>query len=103
MREELGLKYKKEERVTYLKRGFTRAERKNTKQNPKMQATQTKKTPGILPTSTVLAHPEKCGFSAQNASCGHMNNALMAPPLLEPFPFCFLHVRISIYIYIRFS
>jgi hypothetical protein len=25
-----------------------------------------------------LAHPEKCGFSPQTASCGHMNNALMA-------------------------
>jgi hypothetical protein len=35
----------------------------------------------------VLTHilevrPEKCGFSAQSASCGHMKNALMAVPVL---------------------
>jgi hypothetical protein len=47
-----------------------------------MQATQTKKTLRLLPTSTVLAHPEKCGFSAQNASCGHKNNELIALPTL---------------------
>ena len=78
MREELGLKYKKEERATYLKRDLQEQNAKIQKKNPKMQATHTKKTPRILPTSTVLAHPEKCGFSAQNASCGHLNNALMA-------------------------
>ena len=80
MREELGLKYKKEERATYLKRDLQEQNAKIQKKNTKMQATQTKKTPRILPTSTVLAHPEKCGFSAQNASCGHLSNGLMALP-----------------------
>ena len=80
MSEELGLKYQKEERATYLRERFTRAECKNTKKIQKCKATQTKTTPRILPTSTVLAHPEKCGFSTQNAICGHMNNELMALP-----------------------
>jgi hypothetical protein len=30
-----------------------------------------------LPASIILAHPEKCGFNAKTASCGHMMNALM--------------------------
>jgi hypothetical protein len=50
--------------------------------NPKMRATLTKKTPRILPASIVLVYPETCGLSAQTASCGHMNNALMAVPNL---------------------
>jgi hypothetical protein len=28
----------------------------------------------------VLAHPEKCGFSAHTASSGHMKNSLMSLP-----------------------
>ena len=45
----------------------------------------TKKTPRILSGSTVLAHipellPQKCGFSAQRASCGHVKNTLRAVP-----------------------
>jgi hypothetical protein len=43
-----------------------------------VQATQTKKAPRILPASVVLARPEKCGFSAQTASCCHVKNVLMA-------------------------
>jgi hypothetical protein len=48
--------------------------------NKKMQATQRKKTPRIIPASIALAHPDKCGFSQQTASCGHLKNALMALP-----------------------
>ena len=33
---------------------------------------------GILPDTIILAHLEKCGFSAQRASCGRTKNALMA-------------------------
>jgi hypothetical protein len=65
LREELCLKNKKEKRATYLRR-FTKAESNNQK-NPKLQATLTKKTPRILPAFIVLAHPEKCGFTAQIA------------------------------------
>jgi hypothetical protein len=47
-----------------------------------MQATQ-QKAPRILYVCTVLTHvlevrPEKCGFSAMSAICGHTKNALMA-------------------------
>jgi hypothetical protein len=56
---------------------FTKAECKNPK-NPKLQATLTKKAPRILPASSVLTHPEKCGFGVQIASCGHNKNALTA-------------------------
>jgi len=48
--------------------------------NPKIHARLTKKIPRILPASIVLAHPEKCGFSAQRASCGHVKKELMAVP-----------------------
>jgi hypothetical protein len=81
MGEELGLKSIKEKRATYLK-GDLQEQNAKIRNNLKMQATQIKKTPRILPTSTVLAHPEKSGFSAQNASCGHMNDALMALPTI---------------------
>jgi len=52
-----------------------------------MQATQKTKAPSILYACPFLTHilevrPEKCGFSAWSASCGHMNNTLMAVPLL---------------------
>jgi hypothetical protein len=44
--------------------------------NPKMQVTHAKKSPRLY----VLAHPEKCRFSAHTAICGHTKNALMALP-----------------------
>ena len=34
----------------------------------------------MLTASIVAAHLEKYGFSAQLASCGHMENVLMAGP-----------------------
>jgi hypothetical protein len=65
MSEELGLQYKKEKHVTNAERDLQEQNAKIRKQNPKMQATQTKKTLKILPTSTVLTLPEKCGFSTE--------------------------------------
>jgi hypothetical protein len=78
-REKLCLRNKKEKRATYLKRDLQK-QKKNKKNNSKLQAILTKKIPRIIPASIVLAHPEKCGFIAQTASCGHMNYALMALP-----------------------
>ena len=43
-----------------------------------MHARPTKKIPRILPASIVLAYLERCGFSAQTASCGLRENALTA-------------------------
>jgi len=48
-----------------------------------------KKTPRILYVRTASTHvlevrPQKCGFSAYNASCGHTKNALKTvPPLFS--------------------
>ena len=79
MSEELGLKYQKQERATYLKERFKRAEckiRKKSKNAGDTDEEDSKDTPYI----SGFTHPEKCGFSAQNASCGNLNNALMARP-----------------------
>jgi len=48
---------------------------------------ETKKAPRILNACTVFMHilevcPEKCGFSAFSASCGHTKNAMIAVPPL---------------------
>ena len=47
-----------------------------------MQARLTTKISRIFPPSIVLAHLQKCVFSAQIASCGQMKNALVAVPIV---------------------
>jgi hypothetical protein len=43
-----------------------------------MYARLTNKNRGLFPASVVLAHLEKCGYSEQIASSGHVKKALMA-------------------------
>jgi hypothetical protein len=52
-----------------------------------MQVTQKKAAPRVLYACTVLTHilevrPEKCGFSAYSASCGHVKYAMITVPHL---------------------
>jgi hypothetical protein len=75
MSEKLGGKYRKEKRTTYLKIDSQEEKKKNL-QNCRRTDENSEDTSCLC----VLVHPEKCGFSAHAASCGHTKNALVCLP-----------------------
>jgi hypothetical protein len=78
MNEELGLKYEKDKRATFLKRDSQKQKAKIKKsRNAGDTDEEDSEDASCL---YVLAHPEKCGFNTHAASCGHVKNALMALP-----------------------
>jgi hypothetical protein len=58
---------------------FTRAKGKNLKKSKNAGDTDEEDSEDTS-CLYVLVHLEKCGFSAQTTSCGHMKNALMFLP-----------------------